>query len=783
MTRVPFAWFSAGFGLLFLGPAVCSAQDARIVIRPDQPGITVSPSLYGIFFEEINFAGDGGLHAELLRNRGFQEGAAGAIPPYWKEKAGKAILDGSTGFAGRPSLALAPKTTVVNEGFWGVPLKRDATYRLTVWAKGVGKLSAGLGAQDREPEMVTVGRPGDYWQRFVVRIKATADTSLGSLRLESDGQAWIGFASLMPEGAWGTKKLLRTDLAERVRQVSPSFVRFPGGCYVEGHNLAQRFDWKASLGPIESRPGSAQRLWGYSSTDGLGYHEYLQWCEDLGSDAMFVANCGMSHSEIEPLATMDKWVQDALDAVEYARGPVNSKWGALRAKNGHPKPFRLKFLEIGNENGQSWSFGGVAPYVDRYKLIYDALKAKYPDLVLISNAVVPHEMQMVDEHYYSNPAFFWQNIGRYDKYDRTGPAIYVGEYAVTQDCGEGNLKAALAEAAFMTGMERNSDVVKLASYAPLFVNKNARQWNPNAIVFDNERSFGTPSYHVQAIFAKNRPDRIVPLTLTVPTPAHRIEGGIGVMTWKTQSEFKDLKVEVDGKDLYNSAESIGTWKSVTGEWAIGETIIGKSLREDCRTTLDDLKLDGAKKAVVTLKARKIAGEEGFIVMFQTIAGSRIQWNLGGWGNTAHGFEQGGRMNSGVPGAIETDRWYDIRIEMEGPKIRGFLDGKLIEEVEVKPTPNFTAVSGVSGRDLIIKVVNGSDKVMSTLVDLGSKAAIRGAQTVLTGPDLNAENSFSSPDLISPKKQNFTASASPFIVRFEPRSLTILRIPWDGLGRK
>jgi len=753
-----------------------SAQDATLRVFPTELGITVSPSLYGVFFEEINFAGDGGLHAELLRNRGFEEGTSGQTPPFWKATAGSAVLDSSNGFAGRPSLAVSAKATIENEGFWGVPLKAGKTYKLTIWARGNSTISAALSSDKGDLSGVEVGKAGDDWRRFAIKLKASSDDPKGRLRLTSSGRAWIGFASLMPDQGWGTKQLLRKDLAQRVQDMKPSFVRFPGGCYVEGHNLGQRFDWKASLGPVETRPGAGRRLWGYASTDGLGYHEYLQWCEDLGAEAMFVANCGMSHSEIEPMATMDKWVQDSLDAVEYARGPITSKWGAMRAKNGHPKPFNLKYLEIGNENGQSWSFGGVPPYVERYKLIYDAVKAKYPDLVLISNAVVPHEMQMVDEHYYSNPAFFWQNVNKYDTYDRKGPKIYVGEYAVTSDCGEGNLKAALGEAAFMTGMERNSDIVHLASYAPLFVNKNARQWNPNAIVFDNERSFGTPSYHVQALFAKNRADRIVRQELTAPTPAHRIEGGIGVMTWKTQSEFKDIQVASDGKVVYDSAQSLGTWKSETGEWAIASTISGKSMREDCRTYLQGLKLDGAKKVVLSLKARKVAGDEGFIVMFQTIGGSRIQWNLGGWGNTAHGFEQGGRMTPGVPGKIETDRWYDVRIEMEGSKLRGFLDDKLIEEVVVKPTPQFAAVSGVSGRDLILKVVNGGERAMSTLVDLGGSIASRGTQTVLTGPDLYAENSFANPEFIAPKKSVFEAAGSSFIVRFEPRSVTILRIP-------
>ena len=320
---------------------------------------------------------------------------------------------------------------------------------------------------------------------------------------------WLDVVSLFPEETY-QGHACRTDLAQMLKDMQPAFVRFPGGCYVEGDELANAFRWKRTIGDVAERPGH-WNLWGYRSNDGLGYLEYLQLCEDLGTEPLFVINCGMAHKDVVPMEQMPEFVQDALDAIEYANGDAGTtKWGKLRAEHGHPAPFGMKYIEIGNENG------GPA-YDERYALFYDAIKAKYPDINIVANVPTRQRpTEILDEHYYSLPEFFMSNAFRYDTYDRNGSHIYVGEYAVTQNAGQGNLRAAIGEAAFMTGMERNADVVVMSSYAPLFVNPGWRRWNPNAIVFDASRSYGTPSYHVQAMFAQHRPDVILPLELKSP---------------------------------------------------------------------------------------------------------------------------------------------------------------------------------------------------------------------------------------------------------------------------
>ncbi|MGV3613892.1 MAG: alpha-L-arabinofuranosidase C-terminal domain-containing protein [Fimbriimonas sp.] len=750
----------------------------------------VSPSLYGIFFEEINQAGDGGIYAELIRNRGL-EGTGDNLPTGWQalegEGQGSVTLDTASPLneARRRSLKIERTSQearfgAVNLGFWGVPLQRDAEYKVALWVRGGTPLDVALEANGKPLAQTRLETKGAGWQRIERTLKATGDAPKARLVLSpaKPGTVWVAYASVMPKATWKNRPNgLRKDLAEHVAGMKPAFVRFPGGCYIEGGDrLADRFNWKASLGPVHERGQIPRGMWGYPTTYGLGYHEYLQWCEDLGAEPMFVASAGMSHRETVPMDQMDAYVQEALDAIEYANGPVTSKWGALRAKNGHPKPFKLKYVEIGNENGGP-------NYHARYALIANAIGKRYPDIVRIAglwggyptNAPV----DLLDEHYYSNPAFFWNNAYRYDTYDRKGPKIYVGEYAVTQQSGTGNLDAALAEAAFMVGMERNSDIVRLSSYAPLFVNVNNRQWNPNAIVFDASRSYGTPSYHVQALFANHRPDRVVQTSFDLPPAPYAMRGHIGLQTWRTQAEFKDIQVTVDGETLnppdLRPQIVQGTWRQENGVFSQTEG------GENRRIFLQNLDLTNAQKWEVRLKARKTGGDEGFIVMFGAKSGQDfLQWNVGGWDNTQHAFERtvGGSRSviAQKPGKIESNRWYDVRLVGDGPQIRAYLDGQLIQEMDDADAPRFTALAGVDDRkrELVVKVVNGTAGPVSSRIDVaGLRLATKGTATVLQGSRLDEENAFDAPLRIAPRTVRVNGIAA---YTFPPRSMTILRVP-------
>lgn len=763
--------------------ASCLAQtQPSIAVNVDRLKAPISRNLYGIFFEEINQAGDGGVYAELLRNRGLETLRGNELPVGWTPISGVGVDERDGPNPAHPaSIALEAGGAVANDGFWGVPVRKRDRYRLVVWIKGPGKLIAKIGS-----ESVALGGGSNQWTRVEKTVTAV-ETSKGRIQFSAEnGPAKIAYASLMPLKTWkGRGNGLRPDLAEHVSGMKPSFIRFPGGCYVEGGDrFEDAFDWKRSVGPVDERKGLAHSMWGYPNTFGLGYHEYLQWCEDLGAAPLFVVNCGINHRQTTPMEQMGDWVSYALDAIEYANGPVSSKWGALRAKNGHPKPFGLKYIEIGNENG-GWFYGGNAAYEPRYRKIYDAIKAKHPEITTIADWQINEPMEMVDEHYYQDPAWFWRNAGRYDAYDRSGPKIYVGEYAVTRGCGQGNLVAALGEAAFMAGMERNADVVTMSSYAPLFVNVNNRQWNPNAIVFDADRSYGTPSYYTQALFANNRADQNVEVSFpawTTPPPA--LGGGFGLIAWRTQAEFKDLEVETDGKTVFSSQNLALTGLKVrSGQWTVQDGVVREDeIRDDRAANFVGVDTTGAQKAVYRLKARKLAGDEGFIVVTDDKDGGSLNWNIGGWNNTQTAFQRNGdivgRAVTNAP-KIETGRWYDIRIEREGNRTRGYLDGKLVQEIVESGSPNFTAVAGIDRkhRELVMKIVNGSDDARHTRLDLrGASFGASGTVIVLTGPSLMAENSFDAPRLIAPRSAKLERVVPNMEYTFEPRSVTVLRIP-------
>ena len=372
------------------------------------------------------------------------------------------------------------------------------------------------------------------------------------------------------------------------------------------------FRWKNSIGDLAERPGH-WNLWGYRSTDGLGYHEYLQLCEDIGAEPLFVINCGMAHEDSIPNDKLGPWIQDALDAIEYANGPADSPWGSLRAKAGHPGPLQAaSYMEIGNENG-----GPV--YEDHYRQFHDAIKAKYPEMILVANTPVrTRPMDILDEHYYDSPEFFMRNANRYDAYDRKkSPKIYVGEYAVTQGCGKGNLRAAVGEAAFMTGMERNSDIVVMASYAPLFVNCGWRQWSPDAINFDNSRVYGTPSYHVQKMFSaqSRRP---------CAGPRFRGPGGQEPLDGRGhRRRHLGHAGRVQGHQGHagrQGALPVGLLprpqRLADAPRDIGRSRTGPCSRRKSRTNLRAIAGDKSwKDYTLTLKARKLGGAEGFLILF------------------------------------------------------------------------------------------------------------------------------------------------------------------------
>jgi alpha-L-arabinofuranosidase len=777
----------------------------------DRPALKISPLLYGIFFEEINRAGDGGIYAEMIQNRSFEDND---FPRAWKAQKALIALDKSVPLNAHNPTSLRVEVPeggggVLNGGFVGdgprgdwrawqdyfenqpgaIAVEKGKSYDLSIYVRSQGPATLTIALQGADGKTLASQKfsgLGSHWKQLSASLSPIASDTQARLIISCEKKAtfWLDMVSLFPHDTWkGRKNGLRSDLMAKIAAMKPAFVRFPGGCYVEGDEIANRFRWKESIGDIAQRPGH-WNLWGYRSTDGLGYHEYLQMCEDLGAEPLFVVNCGMSHHRgllnawAEPMETMrDVYVQDALDAIEYANGPATSKWGALRAKNGHPAPFNLKMMEIGNENGGS-------NYEARYALFHDAIKAKYPEIQLIAcdweGTPRNRTLDYIDSHHYGDFGSFLKQITRFDSYNRSGPKVYFGEYAMTVDAGEGTLQAALGEAAFMTGLERNGDIVRMASYAPLLVRKGWQSWNPNAIHYDQSRSFGTPSYWAQALFANNRSDEVFPIELQSAqeqTPV--IKGKIGVGTWGTHAEFKDIKVTKGDRVLFefDAANGLDGWQLVKGDWKIEDDVL--SQKSDLQGALALVGAPDWSNYTLTLKARKLEGNEGFLVTFGSPDENvKSWWNLGGWDNREHGIEAPGINAPRVGGKIEPGRWYDIKIELHDATAKFYLDGELIQSATLQAPQEIAAVAGCDLKtgETILKVVNASAKPRALRIEQRGLSAgkISGRAVVLASQSARDENSFEAPIRVLPQSEQFAAESPDFTRTFPANSITVLR---------
>jgi len=574
---------------------------------------------------------------------------------------------------------------------------------------------------------------------------------------------------------------LRVDLAEALDALHPKFLRFPGGCWVEGDDFVHLNHWKNTIGNIDTRT-PLWKIWGYNATHGLGYHEYLQLSEDLGAEPLFCITAGISHKEVVPMDQMGQWVQEALDAIEYANGPETSVWGGLRAKNGHPKPFNPKHLEIGNENGQ-------APHAERWALVANAVHAKYPDVgMIVDDWFTGHPKEplpdIADEHYYNNPDWFIWNANKYDSYDRKGSKIFVGEYAVTSGTGNGNLRRAIGEAAWMTGMECNSDIVVMGSYAPLFCNANHKAWPVNLINFDSYRWYGLPSYYVQQMFSNNQGAVALPAKVEkAPTlKAPNASGCIGLGTRNCSVEFKDLTVvSPEGKVLYRSdfSKNIDDWRKVgKGEWFVQDGVLRQSaIAPNVVAFVGDTTWTDY---TIALKARKLSGENGFQIYFHNRnSNDRIRWDLGGFRNSLYLMEIG-ITSDRINASIETGRWYDIKLEIRGNTVKSYLDGTLVQQIDdARMNSRSLSVSaahdGKSG-DIIVKVVNAFSESVPTQIDLEGAGKLAGSGTaiVLASASPLDENTLEEPTKVSPKTEMVEFSGAALTRLFRGNSFTVIR---------
>jgi len=793
-------------GLLGLTTAsLIAAPAAKISVDVAHPVHAISPTLWGIFFEDINLSADGGIYPELVRNRSFEDADTPESWTFTSTGGNSEATISTADVQAKPPIpplnpfnrkALRVKVdgafSLVNEGYWGMNIVNGDGYTLKFAARSEkynGKLTAKiLSTNGTVLASGEISGIGGNWNYHTLDLTAAGGDPHAKLEISGEGKGvlFLDMVSLLPKKTW-KEHGLRPDLAESLDWLHPKFLRFPGGCWVEGDDFAHMNHWKKTIGNIDVREPN-WNIWKYFSTQGLGFHEYLQLADDLGAEPLFDINVGMSHKETVPLDRMNEWVQDALDAVEYANGPTNSLWGGARARNGHPAPFNLKYLEIGNENGGP-------DYVERWPLLVNALRAKYPYLQFIVNTDLrgrPYPTNptpdIVDEHFYYSPEWFMRHAHQYDDRDRNGPKVFVGEYAVTEDCGLGNLRGAIGEAAFMTGLERNSDLVIMASYAPLLVNLNHRAWNPDLINFDSANWYGLPGYYVQKMFAENRGDVSLPTAVESPMTEETVTSGgrIGVGTWNTAAEFKDVTVTTpDGKVLLASdfTKNADGWKLLGdgADWQVRDGALRQGAEKEFIRALAGDK--SWTDYTITLKARKISGAEGFLIMFHIAKDDgRLWWNLGGWGDTDDSIEAtGGRIDS-KHGHVENGRWYDLKLTVSGKNVKCWLDGKLVHDLDYESGGRVTALYAVAATDkktgdVIVKVVNANPKPLATEVDLSGAKNLtgHGTATTLTSASGDDENSLAEPMKVSPKTEPVTFSGTSLTRSFPGNSLTILRL--------
>lgn len=533
-----------------------SQQSKTISVNIDQPVAPVQSTMWGVFFEDINFGADGGIYAELVKNRSFEF----AKPLMGWSVKGKKIKEGDALVLNRQAsqsnprfLRLNIKETskgdagISNEGFRGIGVKKDLRYDFSLmYRKHKGDILMHVELVDDKNNVIgttqlKVNSNDANWHKQEVSFASTATVEKARLNIwfEGNGLIDVDMISLFPHDTWkGRKGGMRRDMVQMLADMKPGFIRFPGGCIVEGMDLANRYQWKKTVGPIENRQLIMNR-WNvefghrpapdYFQTFGLGFFEYFQLAEDLDAAALPILNCGMAcqynTAELVPIEDLEPYVQDALDLIEFANGDENSKWGKVRTSMGHPEPFNLKYLGVGNEN---WG----PQYIERAKIFQQKIKAKYPEIQLIfssgtdpdserfhylNNELRGMKADIIDEHYYRSPEWFLQNASRYDSYDRKGAKVFAGEFAAHNNnkiigSDKNTWQAAIAEAAFMTGLERNAEVVNMASYAPLFAHSESWQWAPDLIWVNNLNVYGTPNYYVQKLFSTNKGTNVLEIT-------------------------------------------------------------------------------------------------------------------------------------------------------------------------------------------------------------------------------------------------------------------------------
>ncbi len=809
--------------------------DAKITINSGAKKVDINPDMIGLFFEDINYAADGGLYAELVQNRSFEavnaqwDANPKPIPSHsWTIDSIRYSFETQNGLNGNNPTYLrftnpSALSSFTNSCYDGITVKKGEKLDFSAFLRASklynGKIMVTVFEGDRIIGRTFLDNIADTWEKYEAVITAVADASNAkiTLTLLSDFEGTVDFdmISLFPQNTWMNRKNgLRNDLVQLLKDLHPGFLRFPGGCIIEGYNLSNRYSWKDTVGPVEERKENWNRWqmhtggdgrYGYCQTYGLGFYEYFLLCEDIGAFPLPVVNVGIGcQYQTGDTSSMDDlysiYIKDALDLIEFANGdPETNEWAALRASMGHPEPFNLEYIGIGNEQ---WETDRVN-FFERYEAFEKEIHALYPDIKLIAtsgpdasgakydaawNFLDSHSdngeenfAYAVDEHYYRTPDWFYTNLDRYDGFDRSGYKVFPGEYASrnSQTLSENNMNSALSIAAFMTSLEKNADIVALASYAPLFSREGYTQWAPDLIGFNNSSVYGSPDYYVQSMYSNNLGSYTVENTTENYTNSFTPKGRVGISTWTTSAQFYDMKItdNATGEEI-PLGEAISTG---SGSWYSNPN---GYTQEDVNAQAPTLLFgnENMTNYTFTLKAKKLSGTEGFLlpVLWENEQ-NYYTCNLGGWGNSYSAIqrtENGNTTEVSVQNTrsfIETDREYEIKVEVLPHKLTVYLDGEAINFISFRQNVYSSSSFDEKTGDIIIKAVNTASVPMEVNFDITSDYINPIAHiTELSTKDIWLTNSTQTPDNVAPI--SFTAPVSNSFNYFLPaNSFSVFRI--------
>ena len=814
----------------------------------------ISDNLFGIFLEDINYAVDGGLYAELVCNRSFEYGtvAQNGSKHAWTRTGGGTfnVVDGSADGSylneNNPHYARIKNTSddeagIYNVGFFeDMAVKEGEDYKFSVYARAVDGYTGGLHISLESSSTVyaegTVESLTDEWRKYELTLTPNAKVSSG-LRLSvkiTSGTVDLDMVSLFPTDTYkGRENGMRRDIAEMIEALEPKFFRFPGGCIIEGSTLDTAYSWKDSIGnglqfevngemtvgDVAAR-ATEYNLWAwywqpYYMSYGLGFYEYFLFCEDLGCAPVPVVNCGLSCQgqpgpngvEALPLKSEEfrQYIQDALDLVEFCLGDTDTYWGGVRAAMGHPEKFDLTYIGIGNEQ---WGNDYNVRYA-KFREAFNEAAKENPELygnikLIMANGPLSTDTygwdlvakdkdlaDVLDEHYYNEPSWFLSSGSRYDSYDREGPTVFIGEFAAKSNTS----LAAIAEAAFMTSIERNGDVVELAAYAPMLAYDGHTQWTPDLIWFNNTTVWGSVNYYVQKIYGQNQPDRIIPSTLDSSgySKAEPLSGKIGLGTWQTSARFSDVVVTdtKTGDVIFTedfTKSKVSDFEVISGTFSSrsGALVQGNTGYPSNNVTGDVLYMGDASWSnyTLTFTARKTGGAEGFIIPFAVTDKDNFwHWNIGGWGNTvstlefAEGGSKSGQISGTVkPFRVETNHDYEIKIVIDGYNIKGYIDGELMIDYTAEGLYGVYSVIGEDEDDIIIKLVNTNTTAAPFKIDLSEVSRYEGKAEVQF-INFSKESTVNTQKIARVKIETGTTDVSSvFEYSLDKYSMAVIRIP-------